>query len=344
MASCKQKNPHLCNQNRLPMIRVFSLAFAFIAIAYFSVAQTPELIIKSGDNGFYLEHKVAPKENFYSVGRLYNAPPKEIAAYNKLDMNKGLNLGQTLRIPLSASNFSQTVNEGTPIYYKVGENEGLLKISSANNKVLPESLRKWNNLSSDKINAGNKLIVGFLISNEMPMVKIAEKEKPVSVIVGKTETITPPPIKITEEVKNEDKAEVKKEDKAVEKPVIPIEIQKAVVTEKQPVSTDQGYFKSSFDQQIKTNPLTKQETVTAGIFKTASGWKDAKYYALIDGVQSGTIIRIANPSNDKVVYAKVLGEMSGIRQNAGYNLRISNSAATALQITDQDKFVVKVNY
>src|SRR5258706_7962931 len=159
MARCKQKNPHLCNQNRLPMIRIFSLALAFIATAYFSVAQTPELIIKSGDNSFYLEHKVAPKENFYSVGRLYNAPPKEIAAYNKLDMNKGLNLGQTLRIPLSAGNFSQTVNEGTPIYYKVGESEGLLKISSANNKVLPESLRKWNNLSSDKINAGNKLII-----------------------------------------------------------------------------------------------------------------------------------------------------------------------------------------
>jgi hypothetical protein len=57
----------------------------------------------------------------------------------------------------------------------------------------------------------------------------------------------------------------------------------------------QGYFKSSFDQQIKKSPTTKNETVTAGIFKTANGWKDGKYYLLIDGVQPGTILKITNP-------------------------------------------------
>lgn len=330
------------------MIKVFFLALLFTTAAYFSIAQTPELIIKNDGSSFYLDHKVAPKENFYSVARLYNAPPKEIAAYNKLDMSKGLNLGQTLRIPLLPTNFSQTVNEGTPVYYKAGENEGLVKISNANNKVLIASLRKWNNLSSDKISVGNKLIVGFLISNEMPVVKISEKEKASSVVVGKTETINPPPIKITEEIKKEENVVEKPaitEQKAIiteQKPIV-VE-QKPVVVEQKPSNTEQGYFKSSFDQQIKAHPLTKQETVTAGIFKTSSGLQDAKYYALIDGVQSGTIIRIANPSNDKVVYAKVLGEMSGIRQNAGYDIRISNSAASALQITEQDKFVVKVNY
>ncbi len=323
------------------MIRVFFLTLIFTTTAYFSTAQTPELIIKNDGSSFYLDHKVAPKENFYSVARLYNAPPKEIAAYNKLDMSKGLSLGQTLRIPLLPINFSQTVNEGTPVYYKVGENEGLVKVSNANNKVLIASLRKWNNLNSDKISAGNKLIVGFLISNEMPVVKIAEKEKTPSVVVGKTETINPPAIKITEEIKKEDKV-VEKPTSAEQKTVI-VE-QKPVVTEQKPTHTEQGYFKSSFDQQIKTHPLTKQETVTAGIFKTSSGVQDAKYYVLVDGVQSGTIIKIANPSNDKVVYAKVLGEMSGIRQNTGYNIRISNSAASALQITEQEKFVVKVNY
>ena len=323
------------------MIRTFFLALLFTATSNFSIAQTPELIIKNDGNSFYLDHKVAPKENFYSVARLYNAPPKEIAAYNKLDMSKGLSLGQTLRIPLLPANFSQTVNEGTPVYYKVGENEGLVKVSNANNKVLIASLRKWNNLSSDKISAGNKLIVGFLISNEMPVVKIAEKEKASSVVVGKTETINPPAIKITEEIKKDDKVAVKPTINE-QKPIV-VE-QKPAVAEQKPIYTEQGYFKSSFDQQIKVHPITKQETVTAGIFKTSSGVKEAKYYALIDGVQSGTIIKIANPSNDKVIYAKVLGEMSGIRQNAGYNIRISNSAASALQITEQDKFVVKVNY
>jgi hypothetical protein len=64
----------------------------------------------------------------------------------------------------------------------------------------------------------------------------------------------------------------------------------------------------------------------------------------MDGVQPGTIIKIINPENNKAVFAKVLGEMAGIRQNEGYNIRISNAAAAALQIQEQDKFIVKVNY
>jgi hypothetical protein len=105
-----------------------------------------------------------------------------------------------------------------------------------------------------------------------------------------------------------------------------------------------GYFKSSFEKQVKVQPLSADETATAGIFKTASGWQDAKYYALMDRVEPGTIVRIVNPSNNKVVYAKVLGEMSGIRQNQGYNLRLSNAAASALDINETEKFIVRVNY
>jgi hypothetical protein len=110
------------------------------------------------------------------------------------------------------------------------------------------------------------------------------------------------------------------------------------------VPAELGYFKSSFEQQVKINPAIKNETVTSGIFKTISGWQDTKYYLLMDGVQPGTIIRIINPDNNKMVYAKVLGEMSGIRQNEGLNIRISNAAASALQIQEPDKFIVKVNY
>jgi len=64
----------------------------------------------------------------------------------------------------------------------------------------------------------------------------------------------------------------------------------------------------------------------------------------MDGVQPGTIIKVSNPSNNKIIYAKVLGEMAGIRQNEGFDIRISSAAASALQITEQDKFIVKVNY
>jgi hypothetical protein len=53
---------------------------------------------------------------------------------------------------------------------------------------------------------------------------------------------------------------------------------------------------------------------------------------------------VSNPGNNKTVYAKVLGEMNGIRQNQGLDIRISNAAASVLQITAEEKFTVKVNY
>jgi hypothetical protein len=53
---------------------------------------------------------------------------------------------------------------------------------------------------------------------------------------------------------------------------------------------------------------------------------------------------VINPTNSKAIYAKVLGEMSGIRQNQGYDVRISNAAASALDVSDTDKFIVRVNY
>jgi translation elongation factor EF-G len=105
-----------------------------------------------------------------------------------------------------------------------------------------------------------------------------------------------------------------------------------------------GYFHSQFETQLKTHNGKVDETASAGIFKTASGWQDEKYYVLMDKVEPGTIIRIVNPTNSKSVYAKVLGEMSGIRQNQGYDIRMSNAAASALQISDTEKFIVRINY
>ncbi|HUQ97682.1 MAG TPA: hypothetical protein VM010_08450, partial [Chitinophagaceae bacterium] len=110
------------------------------------------------------------------------------------------------------------------------------------------------------------------------------------------------------------------------------------------VSGGAGYFKSQFDLQSKDHKAGRDATVTSGIFKTTSGFQDAKYYALMDKVDPGTIVQVVNPINNKSIYAKVLGEMSGIRQNQGLELRISNAAATALDITELDKFIVRVLY
>lgn len=315
-----------------------NLLLALILFCSTIVFAQAQLVVQSSDKGLYLTHKVAPKENFYSIGRQYNVSPKEIESFNGLDMNKGLSVGQTVKIPLTAANFSQGIAKGQPIYYVVQPKEGLYRVSLKNNNVLMADLRKWNKLSSDKVEPGQKLIVGyFLLSKEadkiaqLPEAKqpetkqqVEEKKEPV---VSKQE-----PVVVKEEPKKQEVE--KKVDPQVNRQVTNVSL----------ADGNGGYFKSQFDLQIKSQPVKADQTASAGIFKTSSGWQDAKYYALLDNVEPGTIIRVINPTNNKAVYAKVLGEMSGIRQNQGYDVRISNAAASALDVSDTDKFIVRVNY
>lgn len=303
-----------------------------------------ELVVKNSDKGLFIEHQVEPRENFYSIGRLYDVNAKDLATFNNLDMTKGLNIGQGIRIPLTKKNFSQSSSKkGTPVFYTVDDKEGLNRIS-ANNKGTLDNIRKWNRLSNDNIPAGSKLIVGYLVGGEFKNAVVKNDDK-------KDEK---------KDIKKEEKKDSKKGDAVKTNPeykdpqVVAVkENTSPTVTETKKVETvkdnrntsaEAGFFRPYFDQQTRSYPISKDLTVTSGIFKTSSGWQDGKYYALIDKVEPGTIIRVINPINNKTVYAKVLGEMSGIRQNVGLNIRLSNAAAAALEVNETDKFIVKVNY
>lgn len=164
------------------MKRIVLFFFLQVFVAGFLFAQKEDLTLRSGDKGLYVEHKITPKENFYSLGRLFNVPPKYLAAYNSLDMSKGLSIGQMIRVPLSDTNFSQDVNEGMPVYATAGEKESLSRISSRNNKVSIENLKAWNDLSGDNAGTRTKIIVGFLTSGELAKANniVIAKKEPVS--------------------------------------------------------------------------------------------------------------------------------------------------------------------
>jgi hypothetical protein len=219
----------------------------------------------------------------------------------------------------------------------VGEKEGLYRVSLKNNNVLMADLRKWNKLSSDNISAGKKMIVGYLVSTESAnIVAVAPQEKPVEK--------KPEPKKEVTEVVTEVKVQKPEPPKAVE--VRPQPAQPVSNPSTQVLVNDGsgGFFRPVYEKQVRSQPQSFNELVSAGIFKTVSGWQDGKYYVLMDKIDPGTIIRITNPSNNKTIYAKVLGEMSGIRQNQGYDLRMSNAAAAALDISDLEKFIIRVQY
>jgi len=334
-----------------------------LLLFFYSFVFSQELLIKSGSKGSYLEHKVAAKEGLFPLGRKYNVHPRHIANFNGIDFNKGLSIGQKINIPLTDTNFKQNVNKGVPVYY-VAEKESIANISIKSKAQINE-LRGWNNLSTENVSAGTKLIVGFLITNEMQ---------------DKVVTITPKTVVVEESVSNVKKQETSENKQPVNEPKKDVVAEESVsnvkkaeeqkkqtepaVKETPPVVKEEpkkidppvvkpqgsmneegtGYFKSNFFQQVKKAPVSKDQTVTSSIFKTQSGWEDGKYYLLINGVEPGTIVKLTNPSNSKTVYAKVLYSMEKIRQNQGVDIRISDAAASTLAVSETDKFILKVNY
>lgn len=342
-------------------------------------AQQKPLMIEGTAPNFYLQHTAAAKENFYSIGRMYNISPREIAPFNNLQLENGLSLNQALKIPLKEENFSQNaqVAEGevlVPLYYYVKDKESLYYVSSMHNNLLLTSLRQWNNLKTDALAKGAKLVVGYLkVKKDLsPLAAMAKLVTAINTAATPVNTESKPaPVPVKEPVKpyisnetlpvvknpNLDKTPVKEKEVAV-KPVTEKTRSEVVqvinmpqVKETEPAKTavtvagkkgSGGYFKNEFVQQSKTgSELT--ETGAAAVFKSNSGWEDGKYYCLLNSAAAGTIVKVTNSVTGKSIYAKVLDVMPDIKQNNGLLIRLSNAASEELGLSDT-RFDCSVNY
>lgn len=321
--------------------------FAVFIVALFfysaSSAQDKLLVAEGASPNLYITHTVAPKENYYSVGRMYNVSPKDLAPYNELVFEKGFSLGQTIKIPLGPNNFSQgeapKENEVlVPIYHIMQAREGLYRVSVKYNKVPMDALKKWNKLSGDAVSNGTKLIVGYLrvVKDQSPLASQAMKVNPSDLATKKPEdkkqtAKIQEKEKVTEPLPKEEKPVVK------EKPV-----ETVPVKQNGTINFNGGKFKSLYSDQSK-NSTSQNEFGVAAIFKTTSGWQDGKYYCFHNTAEPGTIIKVTNTANGKSVYAKVLDAIPDIKQNSGLLLRISNSAAEELGVLDT-KFDCSISY
>jgi LysM repeat protein len=273
-------------------------------------------MIEGKSPSFYINHTVGTKENYYSIGRMYNiSPSMNIAPFNGLNMSDGLKIGQLIMIPLTENNFSQDGKAEKdealiPIHYKATSRQALYQIGQRFNNVPSASLKKWNKLSADQAAEGMDLIIGFL--------KVKADLSPLASAKSVTYDV---PVKVPEKTDNAVSA-------VTEKPIKPSLPEK----KEEPVSLKNnsgGFFRSQYEKQRDSHSGESQSGM-AGIFKSTSGWDDGKYYCLNDKAEAGTIIKITNNRNQRTVYAKVLDAMPDMKQNEGLILRLSNAAAAEL--------------
>ena len=309
-------------------------------MATFSFGQSAQLVIKKTGPDYYLEHKVQPKENWYSIGRIYLLSPKTIAAFNDLTLDKGLSIGQVVRVPLTADNFIQNDEAaftGPPIVHLVAQGEGLLRLANVY-KVTMEQLRKWNRLKSDQLNLQSALIIGFLQAPAGGNLMASAQPKTETQIIKPAQGVVPTTQKeevkplATPQPKSATQSQAAPPTVSQQKPAATQTPTTASVSITAAPAEASGYFASLFATQSKEGKQQKIETPAYGIFKSTSGWQDAKYYVLMNNVIPGTVLRINSKTTGKQVYAKVLGAVPPGKESEGLLLRISNATAAALGV------------
>ena len=309
-------------------------------------------------------HTVGPKESIFSIGRLYDVHPRELAEYNNISFETGVKIGQVLNIPkvkkmaplaktetpveqkttpkiedkptvkVETKKTTTTETKGShPIYHKVEKKQTLYQISKLFENATIDNLKKWNNLTSDGLSEGMELIVGYSSTSA----KSTAPQKP-----------TPTETKPVEATKKADAVKTTVPEKKLEATTetqtekVEVPVAKSTPAKSSPIKDfNGGFFKSSFSEKSKNSD--DLETGNAGIFKSTSGWEDGKYYCLHNTAPAGTILKITHPVNQKTIYAKVLDVIPDLPQNKGLVLRLSNSAAEALGTMD-DQFVVSIAY
>ncbi|NML23153.1 LysM peptidoglycan-binding domain-containing protein [Pseudoflavitalea sp. G-6-1-2] len=323
-------------------------------------AQNP-LIVQGATPQLYLVHTVVAKENWYSVGRIYNQSPKDIAPFNGTSLEKPLAIGQHLKIPLNAMNLSQDGSKAAdevlvPLHHVVADKEWMYRISIGHNKVPIANLEKWNGLTNDQLKAGMKVIVGYLKvkTGQSPLVAMATNKPvtgepvakndppqqpakdPVKEPAKEPEVISNPPVTRPPDPVKTEPTPVKEPVREEPKPAGPATTEPAP-SNNTPANFKGGYFRSSYSNSGKGT------AGNAAIFRSNSGWKDGKYYALMNNVPVGTIVKVSFSSTNKTVYAKVLGQLPEMKENVGLNLRLSDAAASELGATN-GKFYVNAEW
>ena len=126
----------------------------------------------SGNN--LVLHKIRPGESISSIARQYHVPPRMIASWNGLKNLHRIRAGQQLALYIQNSNTQPPVImaratkkqmsrtsasiHSQPVYYQVRQGDSLWSIARRN-QLSPKQIRQWNNLKTNLIHPGTRLLL-----------------------------------------------------------------------------------------------------------------------------------------------------------------------------------------
>jgi LysM repeat protein len=301
-------------------------------------------------------HAIAHGETLSGLAKQYHTTVGDIMRLNGMDSKSLLHIGQKIKIPTKSAKQNIVAKRNAPVTKRavtateipaqsqetstvgstathiVGQRETLYGISRKYN-VTVDQIKEWNHLSNNNIHEGQRLS----INGSSAAVSDIVATKPEVVEPVAATPVTKSSSKAASNQNNSqpvaDNSKNEEENNAASK-VTPVAKQEDPVVDSKNTN-DAGYFAYYYHQG------KRELSGDAATFKTASGWVDKKYYVLVNNIEAGSIVRLT--ANNKVIFAKVLGPLPDIKEDNGLFLRLSNSAASVLGLTDS-KFPVVINY
>jgi LysM repeat protein len=326
----------------------------FAILLVISAKAQEKLVIRGKAPNQYVIHTTTAETSLQNISNQFGQSVTKLSTYNDLNANSLLPKGKQIKIPLTQYNLIHKKGDesSAPVYHEVQKGETLFSIAKTN-AVPVATVRQWNGLKKDAVKQGQALIIGYMVNARIGDSKPAEvkkEDKPVTEVVAavvpetKTPVVKDEPIKMPAEntttktvIRSEpNKAAVTGSVAAAAKSTA-----KSAAADYTPTEGDEGFFALAFTQHSKEQEQ-QFHSGDAATFKSISGWTDHKYYVLINDVAPETVVRITAPNN-KSICAKVLGPLQETKGGSGLLLRMSNSAASSLGITDP-KFTVTVTY
>jgi LysM repeat protein len=337
-------------------------------------------VIMGKQPDMYVLYPANGSESLQQISLRFGFSVTKLSRFNNININPATPFakGTQVKIPVNKDILLQQPGDNnTPVVHIVKKGENLYRLSLMYNKVPLASLRKWNHLKKDIVKDGQRVIIGYIIHaapvaavdnttqkvKDIPAIQepnvinapsdagkiyTEKKNPPVPAPLKKDAPVSPDPVELSKPLITKQETKTKQKPEAVNEgnsPVVKAEKSEihGVLTaaEYTPKEGDEGYYALGYAEHGKEQ-APQYRSGDASVFKTISGWTDRKFYVLMNDVPPKTIVRITAPTQ-KSICAMVLGPLQETKGASGLLLRMSNSAASALGITDQ-KFTIAITF
>jgi LysM repeat protein len=304
----------------------------------------------------FIIHQVDQGETLYSISRRYKVSVPAIIAHNqsaKLD----LKIGIIISIPV-ASPITQIDTIGMTAH-EVMSKETLFSLSRLYS-VSIEEITSWNNLVSNKLNIGQVLYIKIPINVELIMQQLDTVNKITHVLqqgetlysLSKKYEIEIDQLKIWNNLRSNTLSIGQLLIVGKKNVLVSQKIDTTLITDTNPtidslIEVRKELIPDSDSVQTSIrieNNHGFDETIESGIGELIPGSTESrKYLGLHRTAKVGTIMKVRNEMNDKMVFVRIIGRIPNTGDNNKVLLKISKAAYDRLGIIDP-RFRIEISY